>query len=154
VEEGDALIVAAGAWVARLCPDLGRRVTPSRQVVVYLEAPPALASAWASAPMVLDIAPHAGFYLAPPRAGAGLKIGDHRFSSAGDPDARREASEDDVQTILALCHSRLRDPDAYRVKEARVCFYTIEARERFLVERAGPTWWVSACSGHGFKFGP
>src|SRR5262249_50683006 len=46
VVDADALVVAAGAWVTRLLPGLAARLTPTRQVVVYLEPPAALASAW------------------------------------------------------------------------------------------------------------
>ena len=36
--EPDALVVAAGAWTRRLVPGLAARATPSRQVLVYLDA--------------------------------------------------------------------------------------------------------------------
>lgn len=154
VVEADALIVAAGVWAPRLVPSLRTRVTPSRQLVAYLEPPPALAPPWVASPMVLDIAPRSGFYLVPPVAGTSLKVGDHRFTLAGDPDAPREAGEAETRALLDLCRSRLRLFDLYRVAAARVCFYTVEPRERFLLEASGPTWIVSACSGHAFKFGP
>jgi glycine/D-amino acid oxidase-like deaminating enzyme len=35
-----------------------------------------------------------------------------------------------------------------------VCFYTVAPGERFVVEAYGRAFLVSACSGHGFKFGP
>lgn len=152
--EADALVVAAGAWVLRLVPNLAERVTPSRQVLAYIEPPPALRDAWAAMPMVLDIAPDAGFYLVPPVAGTGLKVGDHRFSRTGDPDDAREAGEHEARAVFALCRGRLREFDRYRLAAAKVCYYTVEAQERFLVERTGRTWVVSACSGHAFKFGP
>src|SRR5690348_13510729 len=43
---GDVVIVAAGAWVARLLSDLGSRLVPSRQVVVYFDLPPEQRAAW------------------------------------------------------------------------------------------------------------
>ncbi len=151
--DGDALVVAAGAWVARLVPALAPRLTPSRQVVVYLRPPAPLGEAWTRAPMVLDIAPAAGFYLVPPARGTGLKVGDHRFSLAGDPDAPREPRAEETDAVLAACRERLRDFDTYTVDRARVCFYTVSEDERFVVERHGPSVVASACSGHGFKFG-
>src|SRR5262245_1479309 len=149
--EADALVVAAGAWVTRLVPAFAARVTPSRQVVVYLEPPAALATAWRAAPMILDIAPDAGFYLVPPVLGTGLKVGDHRFTRAGDPDEPREAREAEARAVFELCRTRLRSFERYRLAGSRVCFYTLEPDERLLIEAQGPTWILSACSGHAFK---
>jgi glycine/D-amino acid oxidase-like deaminating enzyme len=155
----DRLVVAAGPWAPRLLPGLDRRVTPSRQVVVYLTPPPDLAAAWQSHPMILDIDPGAGFYLVPPRplpAGgiSGLKIGDHRFSLTGNPDRDREATAEEARQIIAQVGGRLRGLERYQVREAKTCFYDVEANERFIVEPVGAYGWVmSGFSGHGFKFG-
>ena len=48
----------------------------------------------------------------------------------------------------------LADFAAYRVLEAKSCFYTVTADERFAIRPLGARGWLaSACSGHGFKFG-
>jgi glycine/D-amino acid oxidase-like deaminating enzyme len=154
VVDADALVVAAGAWVTRLLPQLEARLTASRQVVVYLEPPTATAAQWAASHLVLDIGPDTGFYLVPPVLGTGLKVGDHRFTLSGDPDAPREATQAEARAILERCRGRIRDLDRYRLASARVCFYTVEAQERFVVVPLEKAWVVSACSGHGFKFGP
>ncbi|MFH5924155.1 FAD-dependent oxidoreductase [Roseomonas xinghualingensis] len=152
---GDQLVVAAGPWAPRLLSELSGRVVPSRQIIVYLEPPPEQREAWARAPMVLDLSEQGGFYAVPPVAGTGLKIGDHRFSCAGDPDDPREASAEERDTILALALPRLRDGESYRVLEARACYYDVEAQERFVVEPLSDRCVVmSGFSGHGFKFGP
>jgi glycine/D-amino acid oxidase-like deaminating enzyme len=151
--EADRIIAAAGPWITRLIPSLQTRVTPSRQVVIYLTPPPDLAERWATSPMILDIDPTTGFYLVPPRAGTGLKVGDHRFSLTGDPDHDRTASAADMAPILDACARRLRDFRRYTVAEAKTCFYDVEPRERFIVEPLGARGWVlSGFSGHGFKF--
>jgi glycine/D-amino acid oxidase-like deaminating enzyme len=150
----DAVVVAAGAWAGRLVPGLAARVTPSRQVVVYLEPPVDRAAAWAAHPLILDIGEDAGFYLVPPVAGTGLKVGDHRFTLAGNPDDRREASRGEVEAVFATCRGRLADFDHYRLASARVCYYAVEPDERFVLEPLGRTWIMAACSGHAFKFGP
>jgi len=149
----DLLVVAAGPWAPRLLPDLAPRVTPSRQVVVYVEPPAEFVAAWASAPMLLDLA--RGFYAVPPVAGTGLKVGDHTFSLEGDPDGDRTPRSGEVGAILERCSGRLADFSRYRVVESRVCFYDVSREERFVVEKLGPHAWVmSGFSGHGFKFGP
>jgi glycine/D-amino acid oxidase-like deaminating enzyme len=154
VMDADAVIVAAGPWVRRLVPFLASRVTPSRQVVVYMAPPAGTESVWAAHPMILDIDPDAGFYLVPPRRGTGLKISDHTFSLKGEPDRDRDVAADEARPIMAICARRLRSFDRFRFVEAKTCFYDVEPQERFVVERLGSAGWVmSGFSGHGFKFG-
>jgi len=151
---GDAVVVTAGAWAGRLVPRLAGRVTPSRQVVVYLEPPAEQAASWAAHPLILDIGEGAGFYLVPPVLGTGLKVGDHRFTLTGDPDDPRHATRAEAQAVFATCHDRLAGFDRYRLASARVCYYAVEPEERFLIEPLARAWILSACSGHAFKFGP
>jgi glycine/D-amino acid oxidase-like deaminating enzyme len=151
----DALVIAAGPWAPDLLPALAGRVTPSRQVALYLEPPAELQAPWAAAPMLLDQieAASGGFYAVPPVDGTPLKVGDHGFSLAGHPDRERTPTMPERETILALARSRLPDLTRYRVLEARTCFYSITAGERFIVERVENTWILAGFSGHGFKFG-
>lgn len=151
--EGDVVIVAAGPWSGRLLAPLAGRVRPSRQVVVYVDPPAELGANWQVAPMLLEIGADHGFYAVPPRAGLGLKVGDHRFTLAGDPDEPRVARGEDVERVLASCRPRLRGFSRYRISESKVCFYDVAAEERFVVEPVGGRAWVMAgFSGHGFKF--
>jgi glycine/D-amino acid oxidase-like deaminating enzyme len=151
----DAVVVAAGPWVSRLLPETAARVTPSRQVITYLAVPDDLRAGWEQHPMVLDIDPDCGFYLVPPVAGTGMKIGDHRFTLTGDPDRDRDAGLEEAERIWSFGRARLADPDRYSIASAATCFYTCEAQERFIVEPVGSRGWVmTGFSGHGFKFGP
>ena len=154
-DRADALVIAAGAWAPALLPALADRVTPSRQIALYLEPPAELQAAWAAAPMLLDQieAAEGGFYAVPPVDGTALKVGDHGFSLSGDPDRERAPSADELATVLALAASRLPEFDRYRVLEARTCFYSVTADERFIVERCEQAWVLAGFSGHGFKFG-
>jgi glycine/D-amino acid oxidase-like deaminating enzyme len=155
VAGADAVLVAAGPWIARLVPGLRHRVTPSRQILAYVEPPAPLAAAWCAMPMLLDIDAEAGFYAVPPVAGTGLKFGDHRFVLGGDPDLAREAAMDEAADLLAAGRHRLHQGESYRIASLKTCFYTVEPTERLIVEPLGIAGWVmSPCSGHGFKFGP
>ncbi len=150
----DVVVVAAGAWVNRLLPDYGKRLVPSRQVVIYFDMPDDARAAWAKGPMIIEKTGDVGLYLVPPMEGRGLKIGDHEFSRDGDPMAKRTASEDDIRPLLDRCRSLLRGFDSWRTNRLKVCFYTVTDDERFVVEKPAPHGWVmSPCSGHGFKFG-
>ncbi len=159
IVDADCAIVAAGPWVGRLLPSMGRRVTPSRQVLIYLAPPADLAAAWQSHPMVLDIDPAAGFYLVPPRplpagGASGLKLGDHSFTLTGDPDRDRDAAMAEAAHMRAQVGGRLRGIERYRLREAKTCFYDVAKRESFIIEAVGSRGWVmSGFSGHGFKFG-
>jgi glycine/D-amino acid oxidase-like deaminating enzyme len=153
IVDADRLVVAAGPWVSRLLPSMARRVTPSRQVVAYAQPPREYVQHWQHGPMLMDL-DGAGFYLVPPAGGTDMKIGDHRFSLQGQPDVDREAGEAEARVVFEQARRALRDFDRYAITSTRTCFYTVEPGERFLVERLGRTWLVSACSGHGFKFGP
>jgi len=151
---GDLVIVTAGPWLPDLLPDFAGRVTPSRQAYAYLTPPAGSAAAWAAHPMVLDIGAECGFYLVPPAAGTGMKIGDHAFSLSGHPDRDREGREADVEASLAMAAARLEDFGDFRVERIGTCFYTVEAKERFIAEQRGAAWILTGFSGHGFKFAP
>lgn len=150
----DAIVVAAGAWLPRLLPALSGRIVPSRQVVIYFDLPAEQRAAWAKGPMVIDKTGDVGLYLVPPAEGRGMKIGDHEFSRKGDPNAAREASEDEMRPLLDRCRSLLKGFEDWRIEQLKVCFYSVTDDERFVVEKHGARGWVmSPCSGHGFKFG-
>ena len=151
----DALVVAAGPWTPRLLPALRGRITPSRQVALYLEPPPDLLAAWRAAPAVLDQfeAARGGFYAVPPVDGTRLKVGDHVFSLRGEPDAEREPTEADRTETLKVARSRLIGFERYRALAARTCFYSVTEDERFIVEPVGRALVLAGFSGHGIKFG-
>jgi len=147
----DVLVIAAGPWISRLLPEVARRVTASRQVVVRLDARD---DAWVAAPMLLDLAAAGGFYLVPPVAGTPLKIGDHSFSLQGDPDDDRTPDQREVERIIGLARRRIPGLDGFTRLGAATCYYDVEPDERFVVEPLGARSWVmSGFSGHGFKFG-
>ncbi|HWK47838.1 MAG TPA: FAD-dependent oxidoreductase [Stellaceae bacterium] len=152
--DADGVVIATGPWIDRLVPCFRGRVTPSRQLVVYLDPPAAIAEQWRCMPMLLDIGLASGFYAVPPVGGTGLKVGDHKFTLSGDPDQDRVATQDEVASILADCRRRLAGFDDYRVARVKTCFYMVQPEERFLIEPIGRRGWaMSPCSGHGFKFG-
>ena len=152
--DGDVVIVAAGAWIGRLLPSLGRRLVPSRQMVIYFHLPDDQRAAWAKGPMIIEKTGDVGLYLVPPMEGRGFKVGDHEFSRRGDPAAERAASEDEIRPLLERCRSLFHGFERWRTDRLKVCFYTVTDDERFVVEKPGAKGWVmSPCSGHGFKFG-
>jgi glycine/D-amino acid oxidase-like deaminating enzyme len=154
LHEGDVAIVAAGAWIGRLLPPVGKRLVPSRQMVIYFQLPDDQRTGWSKGPMIIEKTGNVGLYLVPPMEGRGLKVGDHEFSRRGDPAAERSASEDEIRPLLERCRSLFHGFERWRTDRLKVCFYTVTDDERFVVEKIGTKGWVmSPCSGHGFKFG-
>ena len=131
-------------------------MVPSRQVVAYLTPPAETAADWGRMPMVLEIEPKRGFYLVPPVAGTGMKVGDHSFSMAGDPDQDRDAGEEETRALFQSCAKRLASFDRFSLDVGKTCFYTVHPpAERFVIEPVGRSaWLMTGFSGHGFKFGP
>jgi glycine/D-amino acid oxidase-like deaminating enzyme len=151
---GDALLVAAGPWTNRLVPSMAAHMTPSRQIVLYVEPPYDLALAWQRTPLVLDKMADGSIYVVPPRQGRALKIGFHTFSKTGDPDGPRVATPAEVERLTAMCRRRLARFDEYGPARPRICFYDVTEDEAFRVEALGPACLaVAGFSGHGFKFG-
>lgn len=137
----DHTIITAGPWARDIIPTLP--VVPSQQTVYYLDVPKADLPAWQNAPMVLDIDPGSGFYLIPPVAGLGLKVGDHRFTLQGHPDTPEPHPPNPTLPLFP-----------YPIAEAKTCFYTVALNEEFIYNEFGKVHVLTGFSGHGFKFGP
>lgn len=150
----DRVVVAAGAWVLRLLPGLSGRLATYRTAVAYLDPPEDLRAAWEHAPAILDIGGDADGYVLPPVGGTGLKVGAgvHK-RPADDPDADREEEPGEGERL----RDRFSPPFAriaeYRVARVVTCAYTFTADSRFFAAATGRVVAVSACSGHGYKFG-
>lgn len=150
----DRIVVTAGAWVLKLFPDLGGELTTYRTAVVYLEPPPDLALAWSEAPVILDVGGRTDGYIIPPSGGAGLKFGSglHKVKT-DDADWNREPVAGEGEALRDLFSPPMARIGEYRVKDVMTCAYTFTADERFAAWERGRVLIVSACSGHGYKFG-
>ncbi len=152
--EGDAIVVAAGAWVGQLLGELPEAPRPTAQTVVYLEPPADLAEAWSRAPLLLNRLPVAsgGAYILPPLAGSRLKAGDYAHNDDGAPDAPRVPTARQIERVMEAARLSLAGFERYRMIEAKSCLYTVTSDERFAIRPLGARGWLaSACSGHGFK---
>lgn len=152
-KSADAVVLAAGAWATRLLPDLQERITPTRNTLLYLDPPIRLLATWATAPAIVDCGADSDIYVIPPISGTDLKIGIGAHRRPGDPDRDRTVAGDESGQLLGRLRGVLADLGSYRVKSLRSCFYVMARGDRFFLERRDKLWIVSACSGHGFKFG-
>lgn len=150
----DRIVVAAGAWVTKLFPDLVADLATYRTAVVYLDPPADLKAAWEAAPVILDVGGKTDGYIIPPSGPGGLKFGSglHKFPSA-DADAHRATVAGEGAAIRDLFSPPMVRIGEYRVESVVTCAYTFTADERFFATERGRCLVVSACSGHGYKFG-
>lgn len=150
----DRVVVSAGAWVLKLFPELDGTLKTYRTALAYAEPPADLREAWERAPVILDVGGRVDGYMIPPSGGAGMKFGSglHKVPTS-DADWNRLPVEGEGEAIRNLFQPPIARVREYRVTEVVTCAYTFTEDERFLGEEKGKCLIISACSGHGYKFG-
>ncbi|WP_162917283.1 NAD(P)/FAD-dependent oxidoreductase [Dongia deserti] len=149
----DKLVVATGAWIPQVLPDLGSEVGPCRNVMVYFDPPAEFAEAWKKAPAIIDFGGPEEVWGAPPVRGTELKLADIGVRGSAEAGSRAEASAGELSTIRQNLAGVLKDFDRYRLKRSMVCWNHDSPDSRFMLKRDGRVVMVSACAAHGFKFG-
>ncbi|MBD0416673.1 NAD(P)/FAD-dependent oxidoreductase [Oryzicola mucosus] len=150
----DRIVVTAGAWVLKLFPMLDGELKTYRTALAYVEPPADLKAAWEKAPVILDVGGKTDGYMIPPSGGAGMKFGSglHKVRTS-DADWNREPVEGEGEAIRNLFSPPIARIEEYRITEVVTCAYTFTADETFFAHDEGRCLVVSACSGHGYKFG-
>jgi sarcosine oxidase len=145
----DVAVVTAGAWARSLLEPVGidLPVVPTRETVAYFSMADEL-----SCPTIVDWREPSAFYSLP-SPGVGIKAGEHHAGPVTDPDEAGDVDQKSVERISEWIAERYPAADPHPVA-AETCIYTNTADESFVFERHGPIVVGSACSGHGFKFGP
>ncbi|MFI6253399.1 N-methyl-L-tryptophan oxidase [Streptomyces sp. NPDC051016] len=149
------LVLCAGPWTSHQLPSLASHLTVTRIVNAYFAADPLGPLGRGGLGSFSVDLPEGLLYGFPAADGRGLKAG-LDSGPAWDPEAVRPTATEDELALLAGAVARVL-PGAGPVTESLTCLYTMTADRRFLVgEVPGvPQALVaSACSGHGFKFGP
>lgn len=143
-EQFDAVILCAGAWIQQF---IDLPVTVRMQHFAYYDAPQ-----MPNLPVWVEANP--AYTYGFPDYGRGLKIGRHEYGPIVDP------YEDDRAPIPAVLEAidgvaRSRIFHSAERRDAYTCLYTLEEHEDFLIGTLDwdvPAFYVSGCSGHGFKF--
>lgn len=149
----DRIVVTAGAWTLRLMPELGEVLKTYRTAVAYLDPPDDLKAAWAAAPCIVDVGGSVDGYVLPAVDGTDLKVGAGVHKVPMEPDLDREPRPGEGEIIRDYFAPPFARIGEYGVKRVASCAYTFTADHKFLSRRIGKVWAVSACSGHGYKFG-
>ncbi|WP_386430429.1 N-methyl-L-tryptophan oxidase [Streptomyces polygonati] len=157
-----SVVVAAGGWARQLLPrDLSDQITPMR--IPVFELPVAAGHESSHQPgrfpvfLFEDTGGALVYGLPPWRAGGGVRVGFHnRQLSQTDMDAPRQPPTNAELHDVWKSVSRLL-PGLRPEGSGTACVYTMTADESFFVARSSEfrnVAYVSACSGHGFKFAP
>lgn len=150
---GDAVIVAAGTGTGRLVPELSPRLSFHRTLIVYAAPPAELAQAWANAPCWTDLGGDDDLWGMPPIDGIPAKLGCGRLRRIDAEDTDRTMQAEEVAAMLAAYRARFRGIERFTVRFHQANYWVGAPESRFVLERDDRLWAVSACSGHGFKFG-
>ena len=153
--EAGSVVVAAGAWIGDLVPELRPRLTVTRQVLCWFEPKRAAAVAPGNLPVfIVDGADDIAYGF--PNVGAGFKCASHHDSGtlAHADAARQDAGPVDEKRMRDFLDAYLPDA-AGPLKAMQTCMYTKTPDEDFVLDLhpSDPRIVVaSPCSGHGFKF--
>lgn len=141
-QEFDAVAVAAGSWIREYAPV---DVTVTLQTFVDIPQP-------TGGPVWID---DTNLTYGFPSDGIGAKIGAHLPGIEFDPNSvDRHINEDHLRQIEDTV-ARHFVPTRITPDLAQTCLYTSTADEDFRIGQIGANgFYVSACSGHGFKMGP
>ena len=149
------LVIACGAWVASLVPELTLPVVIERNVVHWFESTPSASFGPASLPIFIHEYEPAHAWYGFPDLGDGVKLALHHQGETTTADTvRREVAPAEVERVRAIA-DRFLPGAAGRARASVVCLYTNTPDEHFILDTHPEHTAVivaSPCSGHGFKF--
>jgi glycine/D-amino acid oxidase-like deaminating enzyme len=148
------LVIAGGGWVDRLVPSMAGLTEVWR--ILTLTAAPGQAGAMPPDLGAFSIdRPEGLVFGIPDAAGNGVKIGVDAGDVWDPAEPVAPATRAEVADLRELLHAFVPRLDTGPV-EVAACLYTMTADRRFVLgplAEAPEVVVVSACSGHGFKFG-
>lgn len=149
------LVLCTGPWTAAQVPSLAPHLTVTRIVNAYFAADPTGPLGPSGLGSFSVDLPQGLLYGFPATDGRGLKAG-LDSGPTWDPQAPRPLATAEELALLSEAVAQVL-PGAGPVTESLTCLYTMTADRRFVVGELPGVPQVllgSACSGHGFKFGP
>jgi len=150
------LVLAGGAWMGALVPELSPYLTAERQVLGWFETRQPSYVTPSRFP-VFNFETEEGIYYGFPEFGVpGFKIGRyHHLSETVDPDRVDRATHAPDESVLRTCVDRYFPSGSGSLLMSKVCMFTNTQDRHFIVDRHpvySQVLLVSPCSGHGFKF--
>jgi sarcosine oxidase len=151
------LIIAAGAWLPELAPELDLPLTIERNVLFWFDpaSTPELLAPDRLPVYIVELDDDHAFYGFPLLPHLGVKVAPNHEGGPATPDTLdREASATDEAPVRAFVERYLPAAAGPR-RDARVCMYTNTPDNHFIIDLYPADSRVviaSPCSGHGFKF--
>ena len=162
----EQVLIASGAWTRSLVPFLEKILTPTRQELIYFEAPRASQSGVVLPPHAnfydekfpIFTALETGFYGFPVHHAGAMKIANHNKGEPVDPQSYDESvTEESIAACRDFFSEFIPALKSAPVRETRVCLYNNTPDDDFIIDRHPEFENVviaTGFSGHGFKFGP
>jgi sarcosine oxidase len=153
----DRLVIAAGAWLPKLAPELNLPLSVERNVQFWFEpvAQPELFAADRLPVWIAELDDEHAYYGFPMLPGQGVKVSRHHGGTPVDPDTiDREVTDADEQPVREFIARYMPLANGPRL-DSRVCMYTNTPDFHFVLDFHPDDDRVviaSPCSGHGFKF--
>lgn len=153
----DRLVIAAGAWLPSLAPELRLPLAVERNPLFWMEPPGAHDELLPDRlPVyIVELDDEHAFYGFPVLPGQGAKVARHHGGLPANPDTLdRDVHEADEAPVRSFLEHYLPQANGRR-RDARVCMYTNTPDFHFVVDFHPADEHVvvlSPCSGHGFKF--
>ncbi|HVE75676.1 MAG TPA: FAD-dependent oxidoreductase [Actinomycetota bacterium] len=148
--ECERAVIAAGAWTSQLTRESGIEMPP---LEVTCEQVSYLRSADAPESIVIDWTEPARYMLPVAYSSPGVKSGFYRAGPVVDPNDGPFEPSEELTDGSKQWYDSLTNSDA-EVLLSETCLYTNAPRDDFVLKQQGNVIILSACSGHGFKFGP
>ncbi|HVM29866.1 MAG TPA: N-methyl-L-tryptophan oxidase [Candidatus Limnocylindrales bacterium] len=152
----DRLVIAAGAWLPRLAPELELPLVIERNVLFWFDpVEPTVLQPERLPVYIIELDEDHAFYGFPLLPDQGAKVARHHGGRPTDPDTiERAVSPEDERPVRAFTE-RFIPAAAGRLLDAKVCMYTNTPDFDFIIDTHPADERVviaSPCSGHGFKF--
>ena len=152
----DRVVVAAGAWIGLLLPELARPLTVTRQEMLLLRAPDPAAFCYPRMPSWGAEPDGEEWYGFPLLREGYVKVARDRLGPAVDADVDRSGTGAFAADVEAMLRRRIPALAGSAGAHGRSCLYTMTPDAHFLIDRVpGSERLVvaGAGSGHAFKFG-
>jgi sarcosine oxidase len=153
----DRLVLAAGAWLPSLAPELQLPLTVERNVLFWFSptGSPEIFEADRLPVWIAELDDEHAYYGFPALPNQGVKVARHHGGAKVDPDVvDRHASAADEQPVRDFMSRYMPLANGPRL-DSRVCMYTNTPDFNFILDLHPADDRVvvaSPCSGHGFKF--
>ncbi len=152
----DRVVLAAGAWIGRLLPELGRPLTVTLQEMLLLPAPDSVSFSYPRMPTWGAEPGGEEWYGFPLLRDGSVKVARDRLGPTVDADVDRAGTAAFAADAEEMLRRRIPALAGAAGACGRSCLYTMTPDAHFLVDRVPGTERLvvaGAGSGHAFKFG-